>query len=80
MRVAIEPNLTNVKDYLEDQGCECVTLDASNGDNLSIFDAIVITGQEDDILGIEDTNIDAVIIEASGMTPEEVYEEIQDIM
>lgn len=80
MRVAIEPYLTNIKEYLEDQGLECTTLDKSNGDNLNIFDAIVISGQDENVMGYDDTNTDAVIIEAAGMTPEEVYEEIQDIM
>lgn len=79
MRIGIEPNLTNVKDYLEDQGYECVTLDASNGENLNIFDAIVITGQDENVMGYDDTNTDAVIIEAVGMTPEEIYDEIQEL-
>lgn len=79
MRIGIEPNLSNIKNYLVSKGCECTTLDASNGDNLNIFDAIVVTGQDDDIMGYEDTGTDIVIIEAAGMTPEEVYEEIQYI-
>jgi len=29
------------------------------------------------MLGIEDTETDAIIIDASGMTPEEVYDELE---
>lgn len=77
MKVAVEKNLTNIKEYLKNQGYQVSSLDTNTG-NLDSFDAIVLTGQDNDIMGIEDTQTDAVIIEAAGMTPQEVYYEIEN--
>lgn len=78
MRIGIEPNLTNVKNYLEDMGCD-VSVISNNQTGYNSFDAIVVTGEDDDVMGIEDTDTDAIIIEASGLTPQEVYDEIQSL-
>ena len=76
MKVAIQQNLSQIKDYLEDMGCQVSTL-RDNNINFNAFDAIVVTGQDDDIMGIEDTLTNAIVIEASGLTPQEVYNQIQ---
>lgn len=78
MKVGIEPNLTQVKDYLENMGCD-VSIINDNQANYNSFDAIVITGENDDFMGMEDTATDTVIIEAAGLTPQEVFDEIKSI-
>ncbi|MDD3225581.1 MAG: YkuS family protein [Clostridium sp.] len=76
MKIAIESNLGHVKDYLQDKDCEVSTL-KDYDINLNDFDAIVVTGQNDNLMGIEDTLTNTVVIDASGMTPQEIYHEIQ---
>lgn len=74
--IAIEDNLTQIKDYLESKGCRVLSLER-NQSNLNIFDAIVVTGQNNNVLGVYTTRTDAPVIEAAGLTPQEVYEHIR---
>jgi len=72
-KIAIEPSLTNVKSYLDQKGYTVDSIhfgDASK--NLHDYDAIVVTGQNSNFLGYEDTQTKAVIINADGLTPEQV--------
>jgi hypothetical protein len=80
MKIGIEPNLTNIKNYLESQGCSCSTITKPSTTNFNTFDAIIITGQSDNILGIEDTETTTRIIDADGLTPQEVYNQIKTII
>jgi len=41
------------------------------------YDAIVVTGMNNDFLGLQDTATGAPVIDATGMTPEEIHEQIQ---
>lgn len=77
-KIAVQKGLTPVQEYLEDQGYEVETIEsdiftkAQNED----YDAIVLTGMSKDFLGMQDTATKAPVIDATGMTPEEVYEQI----
>lgn len=78
-KIGIEPTLTPVKDYLKDKGYDIVNINygvANDPSKYKQFDAIVVTGMSDDFAGIEDTISDAVVIDASGLTPAEVEKEI----
>lgn len=78
-KIAVQKGLTPVQDYLAEQGYEVETIDydaftkAQNED----YDAIVLTGMNKNFLGIEDTVTSAPVIDATGMTPEEIHEQIQ---
>ena len=76
-KIAIEPNLTTFKSYLTEKGynVESINLNESSN-NLEDFDAIVVTGLNTNILGVQDTETKAVIINADGLTPEEVAKEL----
>ena len=43
------------------------------------YDAVVVSGSDISIMGIQDAVGKAKIIDASGMTPEEIYNEIINI-
>lgn len=81
-RIAVESQLSNVKRYLTDKGYDVVNLE-QNKDlskiNIRDYDAIVITGQHKDMLGYEDTITKTPVIDATGMTPEDIETQIKRI-
>lgn len=72
-RIAIEPALSNVRNHLAGKG---YTVENLNSNEMGSYDAIVITGLNNNLLGMSDTDSKAVVIDASGLTPEEVASEI----
>lgn len=78
-RVGIEQGLENVAQYLKEQGCQVDILSGSIDDNmnkLNSYDCIVTSGLNSNALGIQDTSTKAPVINASGLTPEEVAQTI----
>ncbi|MEQ8200257.1 MAG: YkuS family protein [Syntrophomonadaceae bacterium] len=75
--VALDDGLTPVKNYLTQQGCQIVDIGQARN---QYVDAIVLSGMEKDFLGIEDISVKAPVLSAQGLTPEEVWKDIQQIM
>jgi hypothetical protein len=73
-KVAIEPNLTPIKDYLSGKGykVESINFNDKSPKYLNSFDAFVVTGLNTDFLGVEDTKTKAMVINADGLSPEDV--------
>ena len=73
-KVAVESDLSNVSEYLEDQGYEIIEFFHSDelSEELQNVDAIVTSGMDENLLGMHDIETNAFIIEASGLTPEEI--------
>jgi len=73
-KIAVEPNLTPIKDYLRGKGyrVESIDLNEKSPKYLNSFDAIVVTGLNTDFLGAEDTKTKAMVINADGLSPEDV--------
>ncbi len=78
-KIAVQRDLTPVKDYLTDLGytVETVGFDVFSNAQDEDYDAIVVTGMNNDFLGLQDTATGAPVIDATGMTPEEIHEQIQ---
>lgn len=74
-KIAVEGSLENVKNYLQEKGYEVEEL---NNKNLNIYDAIIVTGQDSNVLGIENTVTKSAVITARGQSPEEIYQQLQD--
>lgn len=72
--VAVEEGLTPVKEYLSSKGYDVVTASQNNLDSCA---AIVVTGLDSNVMGIEDTTTKAPVIRAHGMSPEEVYKAVE---
>lgn len=75
-KVAVEQNLDNVKRYLVSQGCQVDTFSAAEVENIgavSHYNAIIVSGSNDNLMGYEDVITTAPIISAEGMTPEEIF-------
>lgn len=75
-RIAVEDSLTNVSDYLRNQGCDVCSLTEEK--NLDRCDAVVVSGQDENFMGIQDTLTKAVVVDSSGKTAEEIYKQIEN--
>lgn len=73
-RVAVEEGLNHVSQYLQSQGCQVEPL---NADQLQNCDCCVISGEDKDMMGMQDAMGQMQVINAEGLTPEEVYQSVQ---
>lgn len=79
-KIGVEKGLSNVAGYLIKEGYTVEALSESIDDNipkLKDLDAIVTAGYNTDMLGISDTETKAPVINAKGLTPEEVKSSIE---
>lgn len=82
LKVGIESNLSNVKKYLEENDINVKEFDSKKMGSswtMNRYDAVVVSGSDINIMGIQDAVGKAKVIDASGMTPEEIYNEIINI-
>lgn len=73
-KVAVEDSLTPVWEELEEEGYIPVSLDEADLDDVW---AVVVTGQDDEVMGIDLVETTAPIINADGMTPGEVLKRLK---
>jgi len=62
--------------FLSERGYEVENINFTDAEEISSL-VDDVSGLDSNMLGIEDTETDAIIIDASGMTPEEVYDELE---
>ncbi|MGI6453147.1 MAG: YkuS family protein [Syntrophomonadaceae bacterium] len=74
--VAVEDNLRPFKKFLEDQGCRLVDMKQVNN---SLVDAVVLSGSDENIMGMQDLQTEAIIINARGKTPQQVWDYIRNM-
>ncbi len=79
MTVAVEQGLEPVKRYLESQGCECIDVKnaTSSPSNATVM---VVTGADENLMGMEDVTTQIPIVTANGLTPEEVYNRVKQYL
>lgn len=78
VKIAIEPALSNVRDYLSDMGYNVVDIDVNKeAGSLRGFDAIVVNGVSTNLMGMSNTRSKAPVINADGLTPEQIAQEIR---
>lgn len=75
MRIGVEEGLSNVSKVLEEKGYQVVSL--SNGSDLNNVDCCVVTGMDSNIMGIEATSTQVPVIEASGLSADEVCQKVE---
>ncbi len=73
-KIAVEDGLRNISDYLKDEGYDVCSLKSEK--NLNDCDAIIVSGQDDNFIGMSDTTTKTMVIDASGKTVEEVHNQI----
>jgi len=74
--VAVEPNLSTVRDYLSNQGYNVVDFHATQATGQG-YDAIVISGADKNVMGVQAATNTVPVINAEGMTPQDVAKRIQ---
>lgn len=74
-RIAVQPNLENVRQALSARGYEVTELRPGQTE---ACDCAVVTGMQDNLMGIQDTQGRRFpVIEAKGMTAEEVCRAVE---
>ncbi|WP_050615203.1 YkuS family protein [Bacillus testis] len=74
-KIGVEESLTNIQDALTQQGYDVVQLH-SEADAQNV-DCCIVTGLNSNMLGIDDTSTKASVIEASGLSADEVLHELE---
>ncbi|ABR49289.1 protein of unknown function UPF0180 [Alkaliphilus metalliredigens QYMF] len=74
-KVAIENSLGDVKTYLQEQGFQVEEL--RENANLDSYDAVIVTGQDSNMLGMENAVTKAPVITARGQSAEQIYDRIK---
>lgn len=69
-RIGVEPTLTNVKQALTEMGHEVV--DVHSEEDAAGCDTIIISGMDQNMMGISDTFIEGPVINAEGASVEEI--------
>ncbi|MGE5380590.1 MAG: YkuS family protein [Methylocystaceae bacterium] len=72
--IALDSGLTPVKNFLTQQGCQIININEARNQRV---DAVVLSGMDKNIMGMEGIVIDAPVFSAEGMTPEEIWRDIQ---
>lgn len=78
--IAVQKGLAQISDHLSGAGYKVFEFDTrqkANKDFLDGFDAVVLTGINDNLMGIQDTNTKTPFVEARGMTPQQVQQTIE---
>lgn len=76
-RIGVEQSLTDIREALSELGYEVAELrHAEDADGVD-FDFCVVSGMDMNVLGIQEARTDASIIDANGMTANEVVNEIR---
>lgn len=68
--VAVEANLTPVKEFLTSKGYQVVDVKAAQQNQVA---AVVLSGGNQNLMGMQDVMVNAPVIDARGKTPEEVW-------
>jgi hypothetical protein len=77
-KIAIEPNLTPIKEFLTGKGYSVENIDYGQGTTANKnYAAFIVAGVETNFMGIQDTSTNAVVINAQGLTAEQVFQELQ---
>lgn len=72
-KVAVENSLNHVKESLQRNGHEVVSMEANNVANC---DCCVISGQDKNVMGMSEAVTKASVINAEGMNEEQILEAV----
>lgn len=75
-RIGVEQSLSNIQQALRDKGYDVVELRQES--DTQGCDCCVITGIDSNVMGMQDTSIQGSVIEANGLTAEQVCRQVED--
>ena len=73
--IGIQKELSTIRDYLQNNGYNVYEVDTTNiasSSTLKSFDALIVSGVGDNLMGFDDTSTKIPVINADGMSPEDV--------
>lgn len=73
--IAVEPQLSGIKEMLQRQGYQVVSSDNLEQNIM----AVVVGGTDNNLMNIQDTVVRAPVIDATGKTPEEILTRIRQL-
>ncbi|AAS40442.1 MULTISPECIES: YkuS family protein [Bacillus] len=74
-KIGVENSLTDVQQALQQQGHEVVTINSEH--DAQGCDCCVVTGQDSNMMGIADTSIKGSVINAHGLTTDEICQQVE---
>ncbi len=77
-RIGVEDSLTDVKEQLQGMGFEVVSL--RQEEDAHGCDCCVISGIDNNVMGVQNIVTEGSVINADGMTADEVCQEVQEKM
>ncbi|MBB6449965.1 hypothetical protein HNR44_001943 [Geomicrobium halophilum] len=75
-RIGVEQSLSNVESALQERGHEVVSLHQEQ--DAQGCDCCVTTGLDNNVMGMSDTATQGLVVEAEGLSAEEVCNEVED--
>lgn len=80
-RIAVSDSLAPIKRYLHNEGFEVVNMESDariSEKGMGDYDAIIVSGMDDNLMGMEDISSRAVVINAAGKPPQEISAELRE--
>ncbi|MDM5187684.1 YkuS family protein [Bacillus sp. DX4.1] len=74
-KIGVENSLTDVQQALQQKGYEIISLQSEN--DAQGCDCCVVTGLDSNVMGIQNAEIKGSIIEASGLTTDEICQRVE---
>ncbi len=74
-KIGVEQSLTAVQEELKARGYDIIQLKQES--DASSCDCCVITGQDENMMGIQNVVTDGSVIDATGMSAEEVRQQVE---
>lgn len=75
-KVGVEASLTNIQQLLKEKGYDVVELKQES--DASGCDCCIVTGLDSNVMGIHDTVTPGAVIEARGLSAEEVCQQVEN--
>lgn len=80
-RIAVSESLSPLKQLLHREGYEVVNLENDadiSGAGISEYDAVVVSGMDVNMMGMQDISGRAIVLNAAGREPGEIVEELRN--
>lgn len=81
--IGIQKELSTVRDYLKSKGYNVFEVDTTNITSditLQSFDAVVVSGVGDNLMGIDTTSTKIPVINADGLTPTDIQDQLDQAL
>jgi len=73
-QIAVEPGLENISQALKNAGYQVVNLEQGSQQNVQ---CVVVSGGDENMMGIQTTNTNAPVINAEGLSTQDIIQRIK---